>query len=1186
MSNENAKKARFKSYLKRFRGLHLALLILLFSLTAIGLLLGTERGRVWLVEQAVAQLNQSGEIHIELTELQIPRLANWSLARLEIQSAQQPWVSAREIRLNWLPGLLFKKELGVQNLVFSELSIHPIDKAKTPRQQTESEQLSPAILFSFDWGVQEFAIGRLSISRGARVESVEAMPDWQLRGHARWQSHQTLNAQLKIQSLDEPSSKLDIRLSGDPESELSLTGLFTESAGGFLGRKLHLPAGQPIDAEFNANLSKQDSAYKLALNDLRMPLAAHQIMINGQIVASDQLNEFEVQELNIHIDGQLNQFQGFVSAEHFDTQLRLQNMPLDMLLPWWNGPDSYVGTYVDAYVTAIQSAVLTTDLRLYGSMQSPEARGSIHLMTEYQGLAIDFQTKAGVDKQGAEFDRLNLVAGATNLEAKGQLFWSGAETDLSVRVEQLDIDQWKALNILDVALPENLEALVVSIDAQLSGNIKDPDASLSTELEGRFQEQPFTLSAELEKKSHQIDIKDAVLNLADGMTRITGQLDVHQKSADLAVSAKDLSLELAGAFGLPVPAGLSAMLDGQFGLSGNLEKPYLDGQARLSGQYQGIPFQLLTEGSYSDQQLLIEDIRLSTFDKPTASLTGRMDRHHADLQFQADRLPTQLMMALGWDVKPGLFNADFALKGAYQDLSVQGEMNYQSTFTPYSKNPGSKNTGPEVVDFLLKVSLLTTEDDYLISSKLEYRGDEPGNIKLRVPRSVYQNYLSQYPQIKLDRLPLQAKLSADMALESLSFLLDQDVHQLSGQLRADLDLHGEISNPGVLGELAINRGFYENRQTGTLIDSLDCSMTASNRALGFNDCHASDGDAGHYRLSGEIDLPSGQSPGRIRSRLELGSVNLLSRPDIDSRISGNLDLSGDFDRLTVSGELDVTPLNINLKRVATHHVPVIKVRRMEAVADDENSLKPQAMFSPDIMVDMVINASRQAFLRGQSGLDTELSGQLVLSGPIDNLEYKGHFETLRGQFELFGKKFVFRQGQVYLLNHAVGFNLLGVYSNKSHTIEARLSGTTEDFKLSLSSNPAMPEDEILAYILFGKSINNITPVEAISLLAAVQELRGGGGTFFDPVSRARKSLGLDRLSVEGQSANGQNAGVNVGIGKYLSDHVYLELQRNSDPLQPWEANVIIELTPGIYIETSTGTGTAGTGTELIWKKHY
>ena len=167
---------------------------------------------------------------------------------------------------------------------------------------------------------------------------------------------------------------------------------------------------------------------------------------------------------------------------------------------------------------------------------------------------------------------------------------------------------------------------------------------------------------------------------------------------------------------------------------------------------------------------------------------------------------------------------------------------------------------------------------------------------------------------------------------------------------------------------------------------------------------------------------------------------------------------------------------------------------------------------------------------------------------------------------------------------AVSLFVQGRHVGNEITFIASLSGTMDDLKIELRTLPSLPEDEALARLLFGKSVRDITPIQAIQLASAIQTLRGEGGGF-DPLGKARELLHVDSISVESQETS-EGSGVAVGVGKYITEGVYVELSRTPEPSQPWKGSVEVELSPNINLETTTGGSSGFGGVELQWKNDY
>jgi autotransporter translocation and assembly factor TamB len=139
--------------------------------------------------------------------------------------------------------------------------------------------------------------------------------------------------------------------------------------------------------------------------------------------------------------------------------------------------------------------------------------------------------------------------------------------------------------------------------------------------------------------------------------------------------------------------------------------------------------------------------------------------------------------------------------------------------------------------------------------------------------------------------------------------------------------------------------------------------------------------------------------------------------------------------------------------------------------------------------------------------------------------------------------------------------------------------------LSLTSNPALANDELLARLLFGRSIAEMSALQAVQLAAALNSLRNPGGGI-DVFGTTRDLLGLDALTLDSGTNEQGESGVNVSAGKYLSDRIYLEVESGVGAERGLEGSLQFQLTPRINAELySRGQFGAG-GVELNWKNDY
>ncbi len=161
-------------------------------------------------------------------------------------------------------------------------------------------------------------------------------------------------------------------------------------------------------------------------------------------------------------------------------------------------------------------------------------------------------------------------------------------------------------------------------------------------------------------------------------------------------------------------------------------------------------------------------------------------------------------------------------------------------------------------------------------------------------------------------------------------------------------------------------------------------------------------------------------------------------------------------------------------------------------------------------------------------------------------------------------------------------NIVAEAKIKDITARVTFSGPASNPEMNLSSEPALPSDEILARVLFGRTASNITPSQALQLAMLARSLTTGGGSQLDFMSRTRKFLGLDELEFS-SSDEGLSKGT-LGVGKYLTEGVYLNLQKGVGQGTD-KASVEVEVTPNITVESEVGSDSSS-GIGVNWKYDY
>lgn len=1135
----------------------LGLLIVISSLVlVVGGLIGTESGRLWLVDQATRFASQAG-VTLTIQNLQTPRLGVWRGTELRVLRGQQLLVEVQQFELIWRPSALFDRQLAIERLAAARLAYYhaPSPSAPEPAEPEPSEGLrSPPLRILVD----DLRIDQISLHQLTE----QPLPEYRLSGSLdAFGPTYPLQLQLELASLQQGDLLLRINSHVLSQRSVRLEGQFHERAGGLLGSLARWPADQTLEAQFVLTLEQSDSLLSVALDTLKLPLSGQALQAQGNISYASDSQTLTVHELLLLTGDAHQKLRGGYGPEDLWAELDLDHFPLELLRPW---------------VTDLQGGSLSGTAAIRWPHQEegrwPDATLDTDIRVTYLEQTLTASLKGRLEDKLITLQPSRARLQQTELTARGVLDLEGSGSDLQGTLARLDT---RILEAWSIPLPDGLSAQAPLTHFALRGSLQKPRAKVDTQVEGRYQEREFSLTLAAEGSAESATFSKARLVSGDSEVQLGGRLDWTGNSTDLQVTMENLThelLQLAPENLIEaVPKELSFAASGAFQVSGPLLKPQVVIQALVTGAYElpaeTLPYRLTLDGhvqvgSLQELRLGVQKLELQVFDTPTLTLDGNYEPSGMDLHLRMSSLPTRMLAALGWHQVDGEAEADIQIQGSLQQPLIHG-------FLEYRDQLGGRGNRVPVA---LRADLATEGEDFRVETNVRYNQESAGNLTLSLPLGLYLE-----PQGQQD-LPLHLDIQGMWDLRFLRLFIDPVDHRFDGKLIADLNVRGSAQKPAFIGELKLTEGVYNNSVTGTQLEEITLTLQGSGQSLLVRDSRARVGDDGVLSLNGAIhwEEQRRQEPDAISLTLEARNAMILHRQDLQGEIQGQLKVEGSFAELWVSGEMEITPLNASVESAMSTSIPEIKVTEVSAEkpASSSSSL-------PIIHLDITLIADRQAYLRGR-GLDTELGGRIQIQGTATDPQYQGIFTTRRGRIELFGKRFVLQNGEVRFNNDGVILRIPAIYTTSDIEIRAELYGTADSPQLKLSSIPSRPQDEILALLIFDKPIDQITAFEAIRLAAAVRTLSSGGG--FDPVDSARQMLGVDALTIDNTDTE-SGSGLSVGVGKYLSEKVYLELKRTPNPTQPWQGSVQVELTPKLTLQSGTSENGGG-GAELLWKRDY
>ncbi|WP_102110204.1 translocation/assembly module TamB domain-containing protein [Oceaniglobus roseus] len=791
-------------------------------------------------------------------------------------------------------------------------------------------------------------------------------------------------------------------------------------------------------------------------------------------------------------------------------------------------------------------------LRVNGSGSATGLTGSAPKVTADAALAVDdlsaFSGLAGRD-----------LGGALDVTVKGE-----AQTDLSVldvtldgTARELKVGQENADRLLrgvtEIGLTARREGEAIDLS-----RLRIVNPQITATADGRYDKGQSALKADI-----------TIADLRDVDPRMQGSANLNLFAEETG-EVWQVSLDGEGA-----GAMVDVVAEVRDALSGN---PTVDGTAKVSAEdlsrFRPLVNLPLAGSVNADVQGSVR-ADLSVFDL-TAAVTGNNVRTgiaQAD-QLLGSRVTANLaarregadrpIVVRTLDVRTGqlTLNADGQLLGSGNDLNFDARLADVGLFVPGFNGP------------------VTAQGRVSQSGGnlgLNVTGTGPGGIRLRADGTVAQDF---------------SRANIDLTGSAPLGLADQFIqpNSVAGTLNFDVAVNGPLALSSVSGTVTADGARAVVPAQGIVLENISLRGDLGGNALRLNVQAAKQG-GGQLTVTGPISLGSGfnadltialnglvvEDPRLYRTTVD-GTVTVQGPLAGGARIGGVLRLGQTEVRIPSTGLGATGPIPDGLVHV--NEPAAVRATRARAGlldTDGNGSGGGGSGGGAAYPLDITIVAENRIFVRGR-GLDVELGGTLQLGGTTANVIPSGQFDLIRGRLDLLGKRLTMTEGRIVLQGDFTPYiRLVASTEAGDTTVLIVVEGEAMAPGISFRSQPELPEDEVLARLLFGKSISSISPLQAAQLASAVATLAGKGGGGI--VNRLRGNFGLDDLDITTDSEG--NAGVRAG--KYLTENLYTDVTVESGG--DARINLNLDLTDSLKLKGGTGSD-GDTSVGIFFEKDY
>lgn len=526
-----------------------------------------------------------------------------------------------------------------------------------------------------------------------------------------------------------------------------------------------------------------------------------------------------------------------------------------------------------------------------------------------------------------------------------------------------------------------------------------------------------------------------------------------------------------------------------------------------------------------------------TYGDGGAIASGRFGGNETSLELKLAQMPLSLV-----DVAMD----DFGLGG-----TISGVVDYRST-------AGGLPTGTArvKVDNLTRSGLVLSSKpvDLSLLAKLETDSFEAravlANEEIRHGR--LQALITGLPAngVLSERLRagrLNAQLRYQGAAESLWRLAAIDAFDLTGPVAIAANATNTLADPRVRGTVTSDALRVRSSLSGTDVRNVAMRGTFSGSRLQLTRFAGTTANGGKVSGSGVVDLEGlgERVEGRfvevrgpkLDLRAAATNARLLDANGLSATITGPLRIVSNGFGGTIAGRVRIDRASWKLGTAADDlWLPRISTREINVPADRAVSVAPSRPWR--YLIDAKSNSRIDV---DGMGLESEWGADIQLRGTTEEPRINGRARVVRGDYTFAGTQFELTRGEIAFDGGSPIDPRLDIRAESERdglNVIVTVTGTATQSEIAFASDPSLPEEEILARLLFGGSITTLSATDALQLGAALASLRGGGG--MDPINQLRNAIGLDRLRiVSADPALGRGTG--VALGKNIGRRFYVEI---------------------------------------------
>ncbi|MFI5323332.1 MAG: translocation/assembly module TamB domain-containing protein [Thermodesulfobacteriota bacterium] len=376
--------------------------------------------------------------------------------------------------------------------------------------------------------------------------------------------------------------------------------------------------------------------------------------------------------------------------------------------------------------------------------------------------------------------------------------------------------------------------------------------------------------------------------------------------------------------------------------------------------------------------------------------------------------------------------------------------------------------------------------------------------------------------------------------------LNDEIHEISGKLMIDVVAEGSGKNPNVSGSLKLKDMSMKIKSMRNKIQIDDAVMYMK----------------GQYGTLSPVTIKTGGGEGVFEGSIDFRDLSYMGKgkmtsmlvktypAEVTANLDGDIEVSGKFLNTSIKGNITANKLRIKVPDKPLKEIESIKFIDEKGPDQEEfifKGEKREDYVEEYMALDLDLDIPKDSWVKGAGaniGANIEVEGKLRIKKDFkEPYVVIGNIDVVRGDYQFMGKLFKIENGTVSFGGKETidpFLDLRATYEVSSVEIYINVTGTAEKPKIQLSSNPPLGENEIVSYLVFSTSPDQLGTDQRVQFQEKAGEVLGTMA-----VGELREAIGND-LAIDVMTIKGGQTGfrdTHVEIGKYLTEKLYIGYER-------------------------------------------